>query len=379
MKRVLLFVTASVASIGLFAQSMVSTTPSNRNVVIEDLTGINCGYCPDGALRADQVKASAPDRVVIISNHAGSYATPNYSSHPNSLDFRTTEGSSINSLSSPTGYPAGNVNRMVTSFAMTPGKTAMSRGSWATVASQVFDLPSPLNLAIEAHYITGTNKIYVHVEGYYTSNGTGDDYLTVAVLQDNIDGYQSDYGSPYLYPARIQPNGDYRQMDVLRKYLTTPVLGQKISTTGAKSFFEWTQEYTPAQIGPDIPVVIDDMKIAVFMTEDAGFTEIITATVADVEERPVGINETNALNDLSIYPNPFQNNATIDFNLDKSQEIAVNFFDVTGKVVQSVPSTVYNVGNHKINLDGTNLQSGVYYVNIVAEDGIMTRKVVLNK
>jgi hypothetical protein len=238
------------------------------------------------------------------------------------------------------------------------------------------DISSPVNLAVEAYYHTGSNKIQINVEGYYTSNGTGDDYLTVAVLQDNIDTYQSGAAG---YPARVQPGGLYRQMDVLRQYLTTPVFGQKISTTSSKSLVKWSKEYTPAKIGPDVQVDITKMKIAVWMSEDAGWSEVITAAEAHVEERPVGINETSSLNGLNIYPNPFQNNATVEFNLDNSQEIAVNFYDVTGKVVQSVPSTTYNAGNHKINLDGTSLQGGVYYVNIVAEDGIMTRKVVLNK
>ena len=373
MKRILLFVTASVASLGMFAQTIVSTTPSDKNVVLEDLTGIFCGYCPDGALRADQLAQSAPGRVVIIGNHAGSYANPGTGFQ---WDLRTPEGSTVNSLSDPSGYPAGNINRMVTTYAMKPGKTAMSRGSWATVATAVLGQASPLNLAVDAFYYTGSNEIIINVEGYYTSDGNGDDYLTVALLQDEIDTYQSGASG---YPQRIQPSGLYRQMDVLRGYLTSATLGEKVSGTTAQTLITWNTKHTPVQIGPDVVPDVSKMKIAVWMTEDAGWSEIITAVETHVAERPVGINEATSLNDLSIYPNPFQSNATVDFNLDKSQTISVNFFDVTGKVVQSVPSTEYNVGNHKINLDGTNLQGGVYYVNIVAEDGIITRKIVLNK
>jgi hypothetical protein len=358
---------------GLFAQTIVSTTPSNKNAIIEDLTGIHCGYCPDGALKADQLRAAAPGRVVIIGNHAGGYATPSGSDK----DFRTPEGTTIDQLSKPTGYPAGNVNRRITGL-NTNGGTAFTRGSWATYVSQIMDEPSPLNLAVEAYYYAGTNKIIIKVEGYYTSSSTGDDFLTVAVLQDNILGYQSDYG-PY-YPSRIDPGtGLYRHMDVLRKYLTTPTLGEKVTAKGKDEMFTWTKEYTPTQIGPNVVPVIEDMKIVAFMTEDPGLSEVITAVETDVMERPTGINEASSLKGLNIYPNPFEVSTTINFDLDKDQMITINFYDVTGKVVQSVPSTVYTNGNHMVTFDGSSLEGGLYYVNIIAEDGIITRKIVLNK
>jgi len=33
----------------------VSKTPENRKVILEEYTGINCGYCPDGHKRADSL------------------------------------------------------------------------------------------------------------------------------------------------------------------------------------------------------------------------------------------------------------------------------------------------------------------------------------
>ncbi|MEQ8324762.1 MAG: Omp28-related outer membrane protein [Vicingaceae bacterium] len=373
MKKTLSLFSACLVTVGLFAQLPVSTSPSNRNVLLEDLTGIYCGYCPDGALKADQLKASAPSQIIIIGNHAGSYATPNGS--PGHWDFRTPEGAAINSNSDPSGYPAGNINREVTNYSMKAGKTAMSRGYWATVAGQIITEPSPANLAVEAYYYPGSNKLMVNVEGYYTSNGTGSDYLTVAVLQDDIEGYQSGMSG---YPARITTNNLYLHKDVLRKYLTSPVFGEEVSTTSMGELFTWSQEYTVAQVG-DVMPDITKMKVAVWLTEDAGYSPVITAVETNAAERPVGINEAASLNNLSIFPNPFQNNTTISFDLDKDQQIAMNFYDVTGKVVQQVASTNYSAGAHLIQFDGSDLQGGLYYVNIVAEDGIITRRIVLNK
>lgn len=52
------------------AQQYVSTTPSNRNVILEEFTGRNCGYCPDGHVIANQISANNPGRFWAVNVHA---------------------------------------------------------------------------------------------------------------------------------------------------------------------------------------------------------------------------------------------------------------------------------------------------------------------
>ena len=73
MKKILFFCVLSVfCALGALAQSeqFVSTTPSNKNVVLEEYTGVNCTYCPDGHKIANQIVAANPDRVFVINVHA---------------------------------------------------------------------------------------------------------------------------------------------------------------------------------------------------------------------------------------------------------------------------------------------------------------------
>jgi thiol-disulfide isomerase/thioredoxin len=94
-----------------FSNWPVSTDPQPRNVVLEEFTGIYCGYCPDGHKIAQEIHDKNPGRVVVIGIHTGSYAEPNAGSgHP---DFRTPWGDAIKTMSSLRGYPAGQVNRQV--------------------------------------------------------------------------------------------------------------------------------------------------------------------------------------------------------------------------------------------------------------------------
>jgi hypothetical protein len=55
------------------AQTFVPTTVQKKAIVLEEYTGIYCGYCPDGHKRAAAIKAANPS-AVIIAIHAGNFA-----------------------------------------------------------------------------------------------------------------------------------------------------------------------------------------------------------------------------------------------------------------------------------------------------------------
>ena len=74
-------------------EQFVSTEVSNKNVVIEEYTGINCGYCPDGHKRANEIAAANPGRVFVINVHVGSYAANTYTTQWGNALANQTGGS----------------------------------------------------------------------------------------------------------------------------------------------------------------------------------------------------------------------------------------------------------------------------------------------
>ena len=100
------------------AQTNVSTTPENKNVVLEEFTGISCPYCPDGHAIAEGIKNNNPGDVMLINIHTGGYATP----QGPGTDFRTNYGSAFGNKCKVSGYPTGSINRVGAS---------MSRSDWA--------------------------------------------------------------------------------------------------------------------------------------------------------------------------------------------------------------------------------------------------------
>ena len=216
MKKIVLFVSSCLSLFVVNAQNTpVSQTPLNKNVVLEELTGIHCGYCPDGHKRANDIAAANPGRVVLVNIHAGSYATPG-TGEP---DLRTTDGTTLNTFFNPTGYPAGSVQRRPHSSDMT--RISTGRGNWAAQATTVLAEPSPVNLAMNATIDAATRVVTVTVEAFYTSPfaaGTNH-FLNVGILQNNFEGPQSNYG-PYN-TAAILPNGNYLHQHIFRGFINT--------------------------------------------------------------------------------------------------------------------------------------------------------------
>ena len=67
----------------------VSKEQQNRNVLIEEFTGRNCGYCPDGHKVANKISQDNPGRVWAVNIHGGGYSPTTY---PN---LNTTDGNVI--------------------------------------------------------------------------------------------------------------------------------------------------------------------------------------------------------------------------------------------------------------------------------------------
>jgi hypothetical protein len=247
-----------------FAQLPVSHSPQNKKVVLEEFTGIHCGYCPDGHRRGQAIEDAHPNDVVLINIHTGGYATP----QAGEPDFRTSFGSAIAGQTGLTGYPSGSVNRHVFSGS----STAMGRGDWSGAATQILGETSYCNVALETSVDFQTREMTVNVEVYYTGNSPeATNLLNVALLQDNVEGPQSG-GSGN--PAQILPNGKYNHMHMLR-HLLTGQWGETISTTTQGTLFQQQYTYTlPADIN-GLPLEMGNLKVVAFVAET--HQEIISA------------------------------------------------------------------------------------------------------
>jgi hypothetical protein len=83
-------------------------------------------------------------------------------------------------------------------------------------------------------------------------------------------------------------------------------------------------------------------------------------------------------NAVSVYPNPFSETAIISVNLESSAIVTV---EVMNSVGQSVSRVDYGTltGNQNLTLDGTSLNSGVYFVHVRIGDELATKRITIAK
>ena len=286
MKKLLLFTFVACFSTALFGQTFVSTTPSNKNVILEEFTGRNCQFCPDGHEVANGITANNPGRFWAINIHAGSFSP---TSHPN---YQCPDGVTIHNASGAAsyGYPSGTVNR----------GSILGRGSWNSATNQQLAQASCVNVAAQGTYNNASRILTLVVEVYYTANSaTSTNYLTVAMLQNNIVGPQ--VGANSGHSQYIGP-GQYNHMHMLRDIIS-PTWGDPITTTTATSFFTKTYTYEIPEHVNNIPVVLYDLEFLVWVSQGQAGQPIITGNYAQVvsETSPRNVEATQSEdNPLSI-------------------------------------------------------------------------------
>lgn len=252
---------------------LASTTTQNKVAVLEDFTGVRCGYCPDGHVIATNLLAANPGKFIVIAVHAGSYAAPS-SGWPN---FTTSFGDALIAQSSVTGYPAGTMNRHQFSggsYNVQNNGLAMGRGGWTSAAQTIMAEVAPVNVGVKSTYDAATRKVTVKVDLYYTSSETATNNINVALLQSGLFGKQSG-GTP-------DPN-NYEQKHVLR-HMITGQWGDAVpadkTATGSK--YSKTYTYTlPADYnGATIPPgggTVDPANCDIVVFVSRGQTEILNA------------------------------------------------------------------------------------------------------
>jgi Outer membrane protein Omp28/Secretion system C-terminal sorting domain len=252
MKKITIFLILFFTTWSLFSQTIVTTDKMYKNIVLEEYTGIHCGYCPDGHVIAHSIDTSNPGRACIIAIHQGSFAVPS-GTEP---DYRTVWGDALAAQTNLTGYPSGTVNRHVFSnLGLT--STGMGRGSWVSASNEILPQVSCLNIGAQSTIDTISRIFSIDVEVYYTDNSNSStNMLNIALIENHVWGPQTSGSNPYEH------------MHMLR-YLVTGQWGDTITNTTTGSLFQETYSDTlPA--GWDL----NNCEIVVFVAEN--HQEIIT-------------------------------------------------------------------------------------------------------
>lgn len=192
-------------------------TPEQKNVVIEEFTGVRCPNCPQGHQIIATIKAANAGRIVAVSLHPINSLGAPYSF--SAQDFRSQKSQDLFDYLGQIGLePAAGIDRKQFS-----GESAilLEKSKWTNYVNQQMAIPAPLNILLETNYDSVTRLLTVAVELHYTQTIAEQNRLTVALTESNI--------------VTAQLNGSvidtfYTHKDIMRDFLTS-LTGDALATT----------------------------------------------------------------------------------------------------------------------------------------------------
>lgn len=281
-----------------------------KRVIIEENTGMNCGFCPLGHVAWEYISSLYGDRVMLAAYHTynggDQYASGMTSYSQNFLGLSAAPTAIIN-RGSETASPMYNE--------ITEGKryykfTAPDGSCWLDMINKEFETDADADLSVSATYDAVASQISVPFTAKFAMNMDKQNIgLFLIVTEDGLIGYQDNnfsscntneyvgiedwcsggkYGNSTVYP--------YTQSEVARAHVGSSYYG----TTGyIPATITAGEEYT-GTITFDLPSTITEIKNCrvLCMMIDANTGKVINNAQTIITD-PSGINGTIADSEVS--------------------------------------------------------------------------------
>jgi len=91
----------------------------------------------------------------------------------------------------------------------------------------------------------------------------------------------------------------------------------------------------------------------------------------------VSVSEIALETDARVYPNPFSNYTNVVVYTNQLSHIKLNVFNILGETVYQSDEGMHSAGENKIRIGGEGLENGIYIVQIMVNDRILTRRITL--
>jgi hypothetical protein len=164
----------------------------NRRIIVEEVTGVGCTNCPDGAreLAAAQ-EIVGEENLILVGIHAGNVGGGNFSTPLSSskYDFQTQDGYDlVNNVGSIFAVPSAAISRYEDPLDLTPWLI----DGWTARITQELTEDYKLGLFVNNTFDPLTRKLDIQVNITPEKTIDGAHRITVMITQDSIVDPQKD-------------------------------------------------------------------------------------------------------------------------------------------------------------------------------------------
>jgi len=102
----------------------------------------------------------------------------------------------------------------------------------------------------------------------------------------------------------------------------------------------------------------------------------MTSASAIIIEAPVvGLKKVSRLIKTTLYPNPFTNTTSLELTLTQAGNVHIGVVNIMGQNLQ-VEKGTYATGTHRLTIDFSHLETGIYYITINTDQSSKTLKAI---
>jgi hypothetical protein len=111
---------------------------------------------------------------------------------------------------------------------------------------------------------------------------------------------------------------------------------------------------------------------------DMNYIQYLEVDTFELSSTSTSIDNNNLNLKFSIYPNPANNNLTLDFTSENSDKSILSITNIIGEKMKEFQiNTVVGINTFNLNLEGIN--NGVYFINFINNSSKSTKKIVISK
>jgi alkaline phosphatase len=143
---------------------------------------------------------------------------------------------------------------------------------------------------------------------------------------------------------------------------------------------------TPGNHTPmDVWVGADDNAGGAFASQITGKGQLDNTYLTHIMAEFLGLDPTglkpgdaaNKFGQLNLYPNPTDNDVTIELVLNEKATIQVNVSNISGQVIHRLATQTLNAGSQTWHYNTSGLTSGIYLINVLSDKGKISKKLVV--
>jgi hypothetical protein len=363
-----------------------SNVGATKKVLFEEYATAPCGFCPDGALRIEQMQDNLTD-VIYATHHAG-FGT----------DAMTIQAHSDYARAFVTGAPSGTVNRIFYDWQdinvqgqpdYEESTVGFNRGFWEIRTQNELNVNTPISIDVNVDQ-PSSDRLDITVSGSMVAPVLAENLrLNVFIVEDSVTGTGSGYDQINYYSSQHSSGGaggpnhpyynepnpivGYPHPDVVRAVLPS-TWGQDISNLGNLNGIVTTGTTFNETFTYTIPSSFDQdqMSVIAYISHDGQgkdyFYQVLNAD--EVELRTAtGIREMVSFDGkLRVFPNPANDMAYINIESNRTANAAVQVKDVTGRTVATVFEGQFVSGQaNSLRLNTNSLENGMYFVEVISE------------